>query len=80
MKEIRSSTVHIMPATLSQFETLDKSSKSVYMVSYRWLCSGNNGVPSAYTQSLMGQGRQHSTVPCRVGVGAQNRPGTSTDD
>lgn len=36
--------------------------------------------PSEYTQSVIGHGKQQSTVPSGVGTEAQNRPGRSADN
>ena len=79
MKLRTSDIEHTMPATLSQLAVLGIVLKSVPALSFLVSHFSDFGyrVPSEYTQSVMGHGRQQSTGPWAEGTGAQKRPLTS---
>lgn len=74
--KLRSSDIeHTMPATLSQFAAFGIVLKSMHALSSPYdiyWCSCH--APSEYTQSVIGHGRQQSTVPSAEGTGTQKRP------
>lgn len=77
MKLRSSDNEHTMPATLSQFEAFGIVLKSMHALSCPYHIIDQYHAPSEYTQSVIGHGRQQSTVPSGEGTGAQNRPSIS---
>lgn len=77
--KLRSSDIEqTMPATLSQFAAFGIVLKSMHFINLPCHAyQSSYHAPSEYTQSVIGHGRQQSTVPSAEGTGAQNRPSRS---